>query len=211
MGFALDCLNTFVTAVVIYQPSLEATAIMGWFAELFIRGQILMPPAPGVLGNPVNTAPCGEHVLRVFHPAVQLAGQNRTLALLQEGAAATALLNERLSKEREERSSKEAAREASKARESSRAAGAAPSRRAKADPPASRSKEAKCYYADDAEKDTVVDYAKVCPLHGPGHKAAQCNVLLKSKGGKAETLNPRYKDVKYPLDGKSYAALSKCE
>lgn len=210
LRFALDCFNTFVSSVVIFQPSLEATAIMGWLAELFIRGHILVPPAPGMLGLPVNTDPCAQHVLRTVYPAVQYAAQARTLALVQESANATALLSAKFAREREEREAKEAAREAQRAREkanweASKAATSAPSHRAKPEGSSkSRAREprvrepAKCYYADDDEKDTVVVYSKVCPYHGPGHKASQCNVLLKAHGGTAETLNPRYKDVDSP-------------
>jgi hypothetical protein len=217
LKFALDCLNTFASAAAIYQPTLEPIAIMGWVAELFIRGQILVPPAPGALGNPLNTDPCAQHVLRTMLPAVQQASQARTLALVQESTAATALLYANFAKERDERATRDAAREVQRAKdraswESSKAAAIAPSRRTKADGSSKpRDKAAKCYYADDSEKDTVVDYKKVCPYHGPGHKADKCNVLLKTHGGLAETLNPRYKDLKFPKDGKSYAASSKCE
>ena len=218
-----DSLSTFVAATASRNPAYVATAIVGWVAELYIRGQAIIPPRVGAWTDPANSV-CADHVITIFLPAVQAAIQARTQAAIDAQGAASAALNAKL---QEQLAAHAAAHTAALAK--AVAAAARPPRESRKDPrrdggggggggggTESSTKRTRStatvrsYYDDSAERrKLIVDYAVNCPIHGPGHKASACNCLLKPLG-QATTVPDRYKDVKYPADGKSMDTTSKC-
>ena len=218
-----DSLLTFVAATASRNPAHVAAAIVGWVAELFIRGTAIIPPRVGdwtALANGV----CADHVASFFLPAVQASIQARTQAAIEaQGAASAASLSkmqEQLAAQASAHAS--ALRAAASARPRERESSRKDSRReggggggggGGTESTTKRTRTItpkKSHYDEDADRrKIIVDYAVTCPIHGPGHKASECNCLLKPIGC-ATTVPDRYKDTKYPANGKSMDTTSKC-
>jgi hypothetical protein len=215
-----DALATFTAATATRNPALVATAIVGWIAELYIRGTAIIPPRVGDWTSPANSV-CADHVSTIFHPAVQAAIQARTQAGIDAQAQAVTALNAKLQEQMAAQATAHAAaiakalasartpREPRK-REGGGGGGSAAGTESSSSKRAKSAQAKRSYYDETAEaRKIIVDYAVNCPLHGPGHKASECNCILKPIGC-ATTVPARYKDTKYPADGKSMDTTSKC-
>jgi hypothetical protein len=224
LSLLTDPLSTFAAATASRNPAYVPAAIVGWIAELYIRGQAIIPPRVGAWTDPANSV-CADHVVTIFLPVVQAAIQARTQAAIDAQGAASAALNTKM---QEQLAAQAAAHTAALAKAVAAAAAARPPRESRKDSrrdggggggggggtessKRTRSTVTKrCYYDDSAERrKLIVDYAVSCPIHGPGHKASSCNCLPKPLG-QATTVPDAYKDTKYPADGKSMDTTSKC-
>jgi hypothetical protein len=227
----IGAVQAFSVAAANYQQSLESHAIVGWFATFLVRGQCLYPPVLGTWTSPANVV-CAHWADRAFKPAADQAAaasqqakfeamaaelaksQKATFTAMEAAAAAEAAAKAASAKATAATAAAETAAKSAKRRDgggSDGKTGSGGKKKARSDSVSTASY--KSYYDEDGKRDTVCNYSEACPYHGPSHIAAQCNVLLASKGGKsATTLNKRYQDTKYPANGKSLnATASTCE